>query len=212
MKIKIKAFLTPLLAVCLAVILSAGVFAATSSVIYAGQADKFVFAPENGDLFQSFKGVMPGDTLTQQIRVENKASNNVKVKIFLRAEAVDEVYRDFLGKLTLTVAEGDTDIFSAPASEASGLVNDTLLCTLYSGGKTELDVTLKMPETLSDAFQNAEGKISWVFTVEELPIEDSDPTPKTGDSMMLYVAFIATSVCCMGTAAAVISKKRRSER
>lgn len=32
-----------------------------SSVTYVNQADKFVFVPENTNLFENFKGVMPGD-------------------------------------------------------------------------------------------------------------------------------------------------------
>ena len=53
--------------------------ASGASVTYEGRAEKFVFLPgselSDSDLFENFKGVLPGDVLTQQIRV---AKNEIK--------------------------------------------------------------------------------------------------------------------------------------
>ena len=61
----------------------------SSSVTYKGKAKEFIFQPGSDysvtDLFTNFKGVMPGDTLTQQINVRNEASKKVNVKIYIRA-------------------------------------------------------------------------------------------------------------------------------
>ena len=61
------------------------VFAADGKVTYSGNAGSFVFEPGSDhsltDLFPNFKGVMPGDTLTQMITVKNDADNKGKVKI-----------------------------------------------------------------------------------------------------------------------------------
>ena len=50
------------------VLLAVPVLAADSSVTYQGGAEKFVFLPgseyTDSDLFDGFKGAMPGDTLT----------------------------------------------------------------------------------------------------------------------------------------------------
>ena len=76
------------LLITLAVLLSSTVtvFAADGKVTYSGNAGNFVFEPGSEhsltDLFPNFKGVMPGDTLTQKITVKNDADNKVKVKIY----------------------------------------------------------------------------------------------------------------------------------
>ncbi len=155
--------------------------AADSSVTYSGSADKFVFLP-NTDLFQSFKGVMPGDTLKQSITVKNDTANGVKVKLYLRAEPADEKYRSFLNQMKLTVVQnGQSVLFSAPASEQGGLSSNVYLGTFYSGADIPLTVTLSVPLEMGNEFQNGVGVINWVFTAEELAIESTDPIPKTGD-------------------------------
>lgn len=162
---------------------SATASAANLTVTYDGNAKKFVFVPQSTDLFWNFKGVMPGDTLTQDITVKNDTSNGVKVKIYLRAESTEEQYKEFLSQMTLTVMqEGNSVLFSAPANEQDGITNNVYLGTFYSGAQVNLKVTLNVPISMENKYQNGIGVINWVFTVEELPIESTDPSPKTGDT------------------------------
>ena len=60
------------------------VYAADGKVSYDGKAKEFIFAPGSDysptDLFSNFKDVMPGDTLTQKI----------KVKIYIRSLGAHE--------------------------------------------------------------------------------------------------------------------------
>ena len=47
---------------------------AGGTVTYKGDAEKFVFTPGSGysatDLFTDFKGVMPGDSITQRVQIK----------------------------------------------------------------------------------------------------------------------------------------------
>lgn len=183
-----KKVIALLVAFILAFSTSVSVFAAESNVVYSGKSGEFVFAPGSEhsptDLFTEFKDVMPGDTLTQKITVENKASDDVKVNIYLRSLGADENSKDFLSQLTLKVQKSEedatSDLFDAKADETAGLTDWVCLGTLYSGGKVNLDVTLGVPVELDNAFQNAIGNLNWEFKIEEFPIEEDDDINGSG--------------------------------
>ena len=165
--------------------------AADGKVVYSGNAGEFVFAPGTEhsltDLFPNFKGVMPGDTLTQKITVKNDANNKVKVKIYVRSLGAHADSKEFLSKLGLKVQKSAENqmayMFDAAASETAQLTDWVYLGLLYSGGEVNLDVTLDVPVELDNAFQNKIGFLDWEFRIEEFPTEPDDPQPpQTGDT------------------------------
>ena len=166
------------------------VYAADGKVTYNGNAGNFVFEPGSehslSDLFSNFKGVMPGDSLTQKITVKNNADNKVKAKIYIRSLGAHEDSVEFLSQLGLKVQKSEENemayMFDAAANETAGLSDWVCLGTLYSGGEVNLDVTLEVPAELSNEFQNKIGYLDWEFMIEELAINESDPKPPhTGD-------------------------------
>ena len=193
-----KKFLAFIMVLALCVGLPPAAFA--SSVSYEGQAEKFVFAPGSSysptDLFENFKGVMPGDELTQQIQVKNDAGNKVKVKIYMRALGGHEASKEFLSQMNLTVRQdGKSVLFDAPSDQKATLEDWVCLGTFYSGADVMLDVTLSVPLEMDNKFQEAVGYLDWQFKVEEFPIESSDP--KTGDdfNVWLYAGIGAAALC-----------------
>ena len=180
------------------------VFAADGKVTYSGNAGNFVFEPGSDhsltDLFPNFKGVMPGDTLTQKITVKNDADNKVKVKIYIRSLGAHEDSKEFLSQLGLKVKKSsDNDMaymFDAAANETAQLTDWVYLGTLYSGGEVNLDVTLNVPVELPNEYQNKIGYLDWEFMIEEFPVEPDDPKPpQTGDNshMGLWFALMLCS-------------------
>ena len=184
------------------------VYAAGGKVTYSGNAGNFVFEPGSEhsltDLFPNFKGVMPGDTLTQNITVKNDADNNVKVKIYVRSLGAHEDSVEFLSQLGLKVAKSEENemayMFDAAANETAQLTDWVCLGTLYSGGEVNLDVTLNVPTSLDNEFQSKIGYLDWEFMIEEFPIEEGDPKPpQTGDNsnMGLWFTIMICSLIMM---------------
>ena len=165
--------------------------AAASNVAFDWQGSiarhGFAFTPENGDLFQNMKGLMPGDTVTQEITIQNTWMG--PVRIWLRADPVSEEDKDFLSQLKLSVTAPKTKIFEAIASAQAGLAPSEKspygvpLGTFNSKGSTTLTVTLHVPITLSNQYMGQEGMIPWTFTAEEVVID----SPDTGDSFAAWV-------------------------
>ena len=195
-----KRFFSLLMVVLLVVTLAAPI-AYAAQVHYMDGAEKFIFIPGTEeyptDLFSGFKGVMPGDTLTEQILIHNDVSNDVKIKVYLRSLGAQENTDAFLSQMNLTVQQQEeTILFDAPSNETAQLTDWVYLGTVYSGGKITLDVTLEVPITMGNEYQNAIGYVDWEFKIEELPVEPSDPRPpQTGDArFFLYTGLMAFSL------------------
>ena len=215
------------LALALVLLLGMGATAfAESKVTYEGGAEKFVFLPgseySETDLFENFKGVMPGDVITQEITVQNNYTKAEKVKIYLRAVVHDEQgnplseevartedlvsMQDFLSQLTMTVKQGDKVLFSASPDELDGLKENVLLGTFPGRSKTILTVELSVPFELGNEYANRVGEVDWIFTAEEVT-----KTVQTGDDsdLILWAALMTLSLV---TAAGVILSLNRKNK
>ena len=215
------------LALALLLLLGMGATAfAESKVTYEGGAEKFVFLPgseySETDLFENFKGVMPGDVITQEITVQNNYTKAEKVKIYLRAVVHDEQgnplseevartedlvsMQDFLSQLTMTVKQGDKVLFSASPDELDGLKENVLLGTFPGRSKTILTVELSVPIELGNEYANRVGEVDWIFTAEEVT-----KTVQTGDDsdLILWAALMTLSLV---TAAGVILTLNRKNK
>ena len=203
-------------ALVLLLTLSATALAADGNVSYSGNAGEFVFEPGGSesltDLFPTFQDLMPGDSVTQRIVLKNNANKRVNVRISMRALGAHHDSESFLSQLQLKVTQvGKTDLFEAPAAQTAQLTDWVLLGMLSSGGQVELEVTLTVPTSMGDEFQEQAGYMDWQFMAEETP---SGYSPQTGDQarLGLYAAvMVAALVAIVVVVILLVRKKKRDE-
>ena len=171
-----------------------------------GNGARFTFT-HTGDgsdtnLFPNFSNCMPGDSLTQTIRVQADGKNGVQgAKIYLRAEIDGDAsakegsaisYNDVLDHIGMTVSKDGIVIASNKTAKlfsqldaADGLKSNVFIAEV--GPKTDpvdLDVTIDVDPAMGNAFQEAAAHITFVFSVEdnELP-----PPPLELDKHDAYI-------------------------
>ena len=155
------------------------------------------------NLFPNFSNCMPGDSLTQTIRVQADGKNGVQgAKIYLRAEIDGDAsakegsaisYNDVLDHIGMTVSKDGVVIASNKTAKlfsqldaADGLKSNVFIAEV--GPKTDpvdLDVTIDVDPAMGNAFQEAAAHIKFVFSAEdnELP-----PPPLERDNHDSYIA------------------------
>ncbi len=208
-----KKFITCMTALLLVMLLSGSALA--SSVTYVDRDELFDFKPgsvyEVTDLFENFKGVLPGDVLEEYITVQN--SNNEKVRIWMQCKYDSYVttnMEDFLAQLKLTVETSDETIFEAAADQKAQLSGPVLLGTFRKNGKVELKVTLEVPITLGNEYMNQIGVVPWTFLIEEIPEDD---TPETGDwfEVGLWIGAAVVLMAAIVWIIIILYKRRKKE-
>ena len=202
-----------LLVLLMALGLSSTAFAAESSAAFE-DGKLIAFEPgsvyTDSDLFDNFKGIMPGDTLREEVTIQNKFNGCDYIKIYMRAVFHDEAGNpisekvldelrsderrgaaseleymyDFLSQLSMTVKDGTKEIYNASPDELDGLAENVYLGTLRRGQSLKLDVELNVPIEMGNEYANRIGEVDWVFAVEGF---DDPASPPDDDATMLTV-------------------------
>ena len=206
-----------LLGVALVGVLPLTAHAEPTSVVYEGGARSFVFVPPSTDLFEGFKGVMPGDRLVQQVAVGN-AKGDTPVRLYLKAESPDARSNELLGSLALTVQQqGVGTLSGGPSNKPGGLADWVYMGTVAPGDQATLLVTLDVPVELGNEFQKARGEVVWRFKAEEVPSTPEKPKPtikpafpQTGDLVgTVATAFAVTALIAAATITLASRKHHR---
>lgn len=186
MKNMIKQGFSLLLTLMMLMSMSVTAFAASPSITFEGFSKGFDFQPGSEytetDLFDSFKNVMPGDTVTETITFTNSATDCDFVNLYMRAEAHDETdnplspkvaetetvatMTEFLSKLSMKVWNGTELIYDASPDQLDGLKSDKFLGTFRTGETVTLKVELSVPSELGNEYANRVGEVDWIFHVE----------------------------------------------
>ena len=181
-------------------------------VIYDGKEKAFTFInTQETDLFKEFKDVIPGDVLTQKIKLycQNISS---KTNLFLKASIDDAV--DLPDDITLTVYSGENIISHGSADATNGLDEYVLLGTFSKDGEIDLSVVLTVPRSIGNEISYVEKNIDWQFAVQVLD-EDKTPisSPVTGDTSnpwLWFVLLLVSSACILWITINEFKQKRQA--
>ncbi|MBO5077034.1 MAG: hypothetical protein J5584_05515 [Clostridia bacterium] len=205
-----------------------------TGVDFEGPEDGFLFG-DNGDLFASFKNILPGQTIIQRINVGSRHGETTE--IFLKATPTDgttlspETEAQLTELLTkyvdLKVSVGGNVVYRGPVwqdgvrlksagaeTAISGLYDDGIsLGRFYTGDGLPVTVELELSRDVGNEFQNLAGEIDWVFSASGT---DQPPIPQTGDKsnrIYLIIMLAAGAACLVLMAArAVAVRKKRGGR
>ena len=137
------------------------------------------------NLFPNFSDCMPGDSLTQTIRVQADSKNGVQgAKIYLRAEINGDAsakegsaitYNDVLDHISMTVSKNGVVLASNKTAKlfsqldaSKGLKNNVFIAEVSpKTDPVDLDVTIEVDPAMGNAFQEAAAHITFVFSVED---------------------------------------------
>lgn len=176
---------------------SVSAFAVSPEVSFDGE--KFSFSTSNKDLFVNFKGLMPGDTVEQQIKLVNDSNEKTTFSMCMKVadqEELTEQELDLIEELLfnselikITITAGGKEIYSdaTGGSERKEITDTGAKTSAYlelgaispNGYSTELVVTIEVSEKLDNTYADAMANIDWEFVAR--PFESGE-VPGTGDS------------------------------
>lgn len=146
-----------------------------SSVTYKNQAELFVFVPNSKDLFENFKGLMPGDTRTQEIFLRNDSSQFVD--FFLKINPIKEEDEALLREMTLVIEEEGVEIFRESLNERGSFDDYVKVKELLPESEFQWDLTLEVSKDMGNEFMGKEAEVEWVIMIEEIEEEEVEPLP-----------------------------------
>ena len=193
MKKSFKAITSLVLMVLVLMSLSVSAFASapspSASITFRGAAQGFGFQPGSNytttDLFDSFKNVMPGDNLTENISFTYAPQDSTDcdfVNLYMKAVPHDDTANalskkvaetenvanmtDFLSQLTMKVTVGGNEIYNSTPDQTGALTDYVFIGKFYKGEGTTFTVDLSVPITLDNKYANRVGEVDWVFRVD----------------------------------------------
>ena len=160
----------------------------TSTIAYDGAHNEITLDTGDGaatstDLFASFKGLLPGDTVTQDIELSfSHISAGTRLYIQADTSRLTQAQKNVLAQVEATVSfTGDPVTAAVEPSTPVALfagADATLVAQVDHAAEVTMHLTLALPGELdNDDFAALDGmaQIPWIITVQEEDGEDGDP-------------------------------------
>ena len=174
-----------------------------SEVIYENNADKYI---DIGDgLFNNLGGLLPGDSVSDQIIIDNNSSNKIKYFLSIDTTNLSQEEIELLENVEITINNSkNKELYKGKLRE----VNNILLGTYNSGSKETINFNVSIPTNLDNEYSKIATKIIWILSVSE---ENDSANPKTWDLKFdLSITLFMTSA--LGLLTVMIIEKIKEEK
>lgn len=124
----------------------------------------FIYTKDNSDIFLEKKGMLPGDSVSGTLTVENNLKEPFEV--FMKAERVGAQQKvDLCQVLDLSINYDGKNIYHGTVSGENGLRNNISLGTVKPGEKKLLNAKVILDGKATDnKYKNKKVDIDWIFT------------------------------------------------
>ena len=134
------------------------------AVEFHGKAHKLVAVPD--DFFANLETAMPGDVLTDTVKISNTTRNDAEIFFSISTEGRSEEKMKMLKKIRFRIAEGDKMLYTGTL-DATKLQKERSLGRFKSGTAESLKFSLEIPKEWDNAWALKNTDVSWIFTVRD---------------------------------------------
>ncbi len=162
----------------------------SSTVIYENGIDKYLSIRDG--FFDNLAFMLPGDSLSEEIDINNTGGNEVGLYFKTSFDGIDESEKRLLQSINLVIKDEDNNtLYDGPM-----LTDKKLLKSYKDGEQDKLTLSVILPSDLDNEFSTIVTKIIWNFSCEEynngVPVN-----PRTGEHEldMSIKVFIISFIC-----------------
>ena len=141
------------------------------------------------------KKVVPGDTFTENINIENKKNDKAKYYMSVIVNNDEETIK-LLSQIDITIKNGDKELFKGKMID----IDKILLAELLKGGMANIQFEVSVPIELANEYTRIIPDFTIIFSAEyengsSNPIADLIINPKTGDRVdIMFLTFLLSSI------------------
>lgn len=125
------------------------------SVVFENGAEGLVKVGD--DFFSNWPSLMPGDTVTDTVKIGNNYSRSMT--IFFRTDTIAD--DDLISKVHLTIKNGDKVLYDGAMN--GEITNEISLGSIKQGEARDLTYTVSIPASLTNEFALAKTSTKWIF-------------------------------------------------
>ena len=188
--------------------------------VSAAQPPKVTFSEGAEQLFadttqltDALSGLLPGDTASSQVDLENPSGT--AANLYFSASAEDDMLAQQI-QLTVSYEHGgqSTQVYQGSLAEAA--LQSVHLCTMTGTDSGTLDWAIQIPDELDNQYNMLDTSFEFQFSTVPIPVNDTSGTstsdvPKTGDEIPL-LAIGAVAVAAAGLIVVAVIGYRRSKK